>query len=191
VFQDPYGSLSPGLNVGQTLAEPLIAQPGLARKDVDRRLRDLIERVGLRPDILRRYPREFSGGQRQRIAIARALALRPSLIVCDEPVSALDLTTQKIVLDLLVDVQRDTGVSYLFITHDLSVVRYISHRVAVLRHGAIVEHGETVAVTEHPSHPYTRQLLLASPLPDVRRQRERRELRRAPTPTTLEPQEVP
>lgn len=179
VFQDPFGSLSPHLTIRDSLAEPLLSRSDADRRAVHAELARLVDRVGLPAGTLDRRPREFSGGQRQRIAIARALALRPSLIVCDEPVSALDLTTQKTVLDLLVDIQRETGVAYLFITHDLAVVRYISHRVSVLRNGRIVETGATDDVTADPHHPYTQELLLSSPLPDVDGQAERRRIRAA------------
>jgi peptide/nickel transport system ATP-binding protein len=138
----------------------------------------LLDSVGLPANAARRYPKEFSGGQRQRVAIARALALKPKLIVCDEPVSALDLTTQARVLDLLIDLQRSTGVAYLFITHDLSVVRHISHRIAVMYRGELVETGPTAEVTNNPQDNYTRALLLASPTPDPDRQADRREARR-------------
>jgi len=174
VFQDPYTSLNPALPVGETLAEPLIAQ-GVGKDAARRRIAELLDRVRLPRTAAGRLPREFSGGQRQRIAIARALALQPKLIVCDEPVSALDLTTQGAVLELLTEIQESTGVAYLFISHDLTVVRHLSHRVAVIHHGEFVEHGETAEVTEHPRDPYTRKLLLAAPVVDPARQRERRE----------------
>ncbi|MBG6240109.1 peptide/nickel transport system ATP-binding protein [Mycetocola sp. CAN_C7] len=173
IFQDPYSSLNPAMTVADILGEPLSAQ-GVSRVKAAARIDDLLERIGLPADSGVRYPRDFSGGQRQRIAIARALALDPKLIVCDEPVSALDLSTQARVLDLLIDVQRRTGVAYLFISHDLSVVRYISHRVAVMLRGEIVESGEGEVVTSQPSHPYTQKLLLASPIPDPALQAERR-----------------
>lgn len=178
VFQDPYSSLNPAMQVGDILAEPLITQ-ALGRRESASRVRALLDRVGLPSDAVGRLPREFSGGQRQRIAIARALALQPKLIVCDEPVSALDLTTQAKVLDLFLEIQQDIGVSYLFVSHDLDVVRHISHDVAVLYRGDIVEHGPAAQVTTEPSHPYTRRLLLASPSPDPDVQRERRLLRQA------------
>jgi peptide/nickel transport system ATP-binding protein len=177
VFQDPYTSLNPAMEVGDILAEPLGIQ-GVGQKESRARVKELLDQVSLPSDALRRQPREFSGGQRQRVAIARALALSPKLIVCDEPVSALDLTTQATVLDLFLQIQRDTGVSYLFVSHDLDVVRHISHRVAVMYRGEIVEQGDAAQVTRDPQHPYTEKLLLASPVPDPDRQRERRLERR-------------
>ncbi|RMB83394.1 ATP-binding cassette domain-containing protein [Streptomyces shenzhenensis] len=178
VFQDPYTSLTPALQVRGILSEPLIAQ-GIARSDAERRVSSLLDRVGLPKDSADRFAREFSGGQRQRIAIARALALEPRLIVCDEPVSALDLTTQARVLDLLIELQRNTGVAYLFITHDLAVVRHISHRVAVMYQGEIVETGPAATVTRHPQNDYTKRLLLAAPTADPDAQAERRAARQA------------
>ena len=177
VFQDPYTSLNPVLPISEILSEPLVAQ-GIPASDSRRTVLRLLDQVGLPSNAAQRYPREFSGGQRQRVAIARALALEPRLIVCDEPVSALDLSTQARVLDLLVDIQRNTGVSYLFITHDLSVVRHVSHRVAVMYQGELVETGPVADVTNTPQHEYTRSLLLAAPTADPDRQRDRRELRR-------------
>jgi peptide/nickel transport system ATP-binding protein len=177
VFQDPYTSLNPSMEIGRILAEPLENQR-IGATESRARVRELLDRVGLPSDAISRQPREFSGGQRQRVAIARALALRPKLIVCDEPVSALDLTTQARVLDLFLEIQQDTGVSYLFISHDLDVIRHISHDVAVLLHGDIVEQGPSLQVTERPQHPYTQRLLLASPLPEPDAQAARREERR-------------
>jgi len=174
VFQDPYTSLNPALTIADSLSEPLIAQ-GRTRSDARAAVATLLDRVRLPLDAGGRYPREFSGGQRQRIAIARALALKPKLIVCDEPVSALDLTTQSVILDLLIEIQQESGVGYLFISHDLTVVRHISHRVAVMYRGNIVEQGSTKQITEQPEHPYTRRLLLSSPLADPVAQAERRE----------------
>jgi ABC-type glutathione transport system ATPase component len=173
VFQDPYTSLNPALEIGDILAEPLGVQ-GMEQTAAKKRVRELLDQVGLPSDAIHRLPREFSGGQRQRVAIARALALSPKLIVCDEPVSALDLSTQARVLDLFLQIQRDTGVSYLFVSHDLDVVRHISHRVAVMYHGEIVEQGPAGIVTRDPEHPYTQRLLLASPVPDPDRQEQRR-----------------
>lgn len=177
VFQDPYTSLNPSMTVGDILSEPLKVQ-SIPRKQARERVHELLERVSLPADAIDRLPREFSGGQRQRVAIARALALKPQLIICDEPVSALDLSTQARILDLFLQIQRETGVSYLFVSHDLDVVRHMSHRVAVMHSGGIVEQGLAKEVTVSPSHPYTQRLLLASPVPDPDRQRERREGRR-------------
>lgn len=174
IFQDPYTSLNPARTIGDTLAEPLIGQ-GAAAREARGRVGELLDRVHLPADAAERLPREFSGGQRQRVAIARALALRPRLVICDEPVSALDLTTQRTVLDLLLEIQEETGVSYLFVSHDLSVVRFMSHRVAVIHRGEIVETGDAATVTSEPVHSYTRTLLLSSPVADVAEQRRRRE----------------
>lgn len=173
IFQDPFASLNPSIPVGDTLAEPLHAQ-GVPGHDARRRVLDLLDRVALPADAAQRLPREFSGGQRQRIAIARALAIGPKLIVCDEPVSALDLTTQRTVLDLLLEIQEQTGVAYLFISHDLSVVRYMSHRVNVIHRGVIVESGDAEQVTTAPRHAYTQRLLLSAPVADPAVQRARR-----------------
>jgi peptide/nickel transport system ATP-binding protein len=178
VFQDPYSSLNPSLTIEGILSEPLTAR-GVSGKEAKTRVRDLLDRVGLPAGAATRLPREFSGGQRQRIAIARALALNPKLIVCDEPVSALDLSTQARVLDLFIEIQERTGVAYLFISHDLAVVRHISHRVAVMYHGELVETGDGDQVTSHPQHPYTQRLFLAAPVPDPDEQRERRAARSA------------
>ena len=177
VFQDPYSSLNPSLTIEQTLAEPLRVKK-MSAGDASKRIRTLLDQVGLPSNAADRLPREFSGGQRQRIAIARALALSPELIVCDEPVSALDLSTQARVLDLFKDIQEATGVAYLFVSHDLAVVRHLSHRVAVMYHGEIVEYGDGDKVTSDPDHPYTQRLLLAAPVPDPIRQEQRRADRR-------------
>ncbi len=183
VFQDPYSSLNPARTIGDILSEPLSVQ-GVSASGARARVQELLDRVHLPQDAMHRLPREFSGGQRQRIAIARALALEPRLIVCDEPVSALDLSTQARVLDLFLEIQQDTGVSYLFISHDLDVVRHVSHRVAVLYKGELVEQGDAEQVTRAPRHPYTQRLLLASPVPDPDRQAERRQARRQLAGTT-------
>ncbi|GAA5202869.1 ATP-binding cassette domain-containing protein [Microbacterium jejuense] len=177
VFQDPYSSLNPSMTVEQILTEPLTAA-GVATAEAKTRVRGLLDQVGLPADARGRLPREFSGGQRQRVAIARALALQPRLIVCDEPVSALDLSTQARVLDLFIEIQERTGVAYLFVTHDLAVVRHISHRVAVMYRGEIVEAGDADQVTSHPEHPYTQRLFMAAPVPDPDKQEERRIARR-------------
>ena len=177
VFQDPYSSLNPSMTIEEILIEPLTAA-GVAKATARTRVRDLLDQVGLPSDARSRLPREFSGGQRQRVAIARALALEPRLIVCDEPVSALDLSTQARVLDLFVEIQERTGVAYLFVTHDLAVVRHVSHRVAVMYRGEIVEYGDGDRVTSDPQHPYTQRLFMAAPVPDPDKQEERRAARR-------------
>lgn len=177
VFQDPYSSLNPALLVSDILSEPLRAA-GIGGSEARVRVRELLDRVGLPSDASQRFPNEFSGGQRQRIAIARALALEPRLIVCDEPVSALDLSTQARVLELLVEIQERTGVALLVITHDLSVVRAVCHRVAVMYQGVIVEQGDTADIIDDPKHNYTKKLLLAAPVSDPEEQRKRRESRR-------------
>lgn len=173
VFQDPYGSLNPMMTIGEILAEPL-STSGASAAEARRTVGEMLERVNLPASVVDRYPSEFLGGQRQRIAIARALVRRPRLIICDEPVSALDLTTQATVLDLLIELQRDTGVSYLFVSHDLAVVRRICHRVAVMFRGDIVEVGDGGLVTQDPEHPYSRRLLAASPVADPALQAQRR-----------------
>ncbi|GAB3617237.1 hypothetical protein GCM10027416_17940 [Okibacterium endophyticum] len=178
VFQDPYTSLNPSMTVEQILTEPLTVRK-VSRRDAVRRVEELFDLVQLPHDSGGRLPREFSGGQRQRIAIARALALDPKLIVCDEPVSALDLSTQARVLDLFKDIQERTGVAYLFVSHDLEVVRHISHRVAVMYQGQIVEFGDGDQVTSRPEHPYTQRLFFAAPVADPRAQARRRVERQA------------
>lgn len=178
VFQDPYTSLNPAMTVADILTEPLLAS-GTSRRDANERVRGLLEQVHLPANSGRRYAREFSGGQRQRVAIARALCREPRLIVCDEPVSALDQSTQARVLDLLEEIQQRLGVAMLFVTHDLDVVRHVSHTVAVMRQGRIVESGATSQVISDPTHPYTRALLLAAPIADPKLQRIRRQERRA------------
>jgi len=165
VFQNPYGSLNPTKTIGSTLAEPMRVQREFGRAEIDQRIRDVLNEVGMPDDAAKRYPSEFSGGQRQRIAIARALVLSPKLIVCDEPVSALDLSIQAQILNLMCALKAERGLSMLFISHDLAVVRYISDSIVVLRHGEIVEQGPAARVYEDPRVQYTRTLLAAAPRP--------------------------
>ncbi|MGH9750051.1 MAG: ABC transporter ATP-binding protein [Candidatus Polarisedimenticolia bacterium] len=174
IFQDPYGSLNPRLRVGTTVREPLeIHRIGRNRRERDAMVADLLKRVGLEPTMMRRFPHEFSGGQRQRIGIARALALRPRLIVADEPVSALDVSVQAQVINLLMDLQDETGMAYLFIAHDLAVVERIADRVAVMYLGRLAEVAPREEIFKNPLHPYTKALLQAIPIPDPGRARAR------------------
>jgi peptide/nickel transport system ATP-binding protein/oligopeptide transport system ATP-binding protein len=166
IFQDPFASLNPRLSAGAIVAEPLQNFGIAAGSELAERVEALFRRVGLRPEQMRRLPHEFSGGQRQRLGIARALAPKPRLIVCDEPVSALDVSVQAQVVNLLMDLQDEFGLSYLFVAHDLAVVEHISHRVAVMYLGRIVELADTASIFARPQHPYTSALLSAVPVPD-------------------------
>ncbi len=178
VLQNPYSSLHPRMTIGQILSEPLQVHRSVPASRIRERVAELLELVSLDPAMTRRYPHEFSGGQRQRVVIARALAVDPDFVVCDEPVSALDVRTQAQIVALLQSLQEKLGLSYLFIAHDLAIVREMAHRVAVMFRGRIVEMGSAGQVYDSPAHPYTRLLLDAVPVPDPRLQRER--LRRPP-----------
>ncbi len=169
IFQDPYASLNPRRTIERTLEEPLVLHGVTSRDERRARVRQLLETVGLRASDLPKYPHEFSGGQRQRIGIARALILEPRLLIADEPVSALDVSIQSQVLNLLVELQRDLGLTYIFISHDLTVVKYISDRVAVMYLGRIMELADAEDIYASPRHPYTQALLAAAPTPDPRR----------------------
>jgi glutathione transport system ATP-binding protein len=175
-FQDPFASLDPRLTVGFSIAEPLYVHGVAKGREAEERVRWLLQHVGLSPDHAQRYPHEFSGGQRQRIAVARALALNPKIIIADEAVSALDVSIQAQIVNLLLDLQAEFGVSYLFISHDMAVVERVSHRVAVMFLGQIVEIGPRRAIFENPQHPYTRKLMAAVPVADPAKRRRQREL---------------
>ena len=186
IFQDPYASLNPRMTVGQILSEPLALHNLVPQAGRRARVEEILTLVGLEPRFARRYPHEFSGGQRQRIAIARALAVEPKLIICDEPVSALDVSIRSQILNLLRDLQRRLGLSYIFVSHDLAVVKHIADRVAVMNLGSIVETAETQALFAAPRHPYSRALLSAIPVPRPRAKRSRM-LLQGEMPSALNP----
>jgi oligopeptide transport system ATP-binding protein len=177
VFQDPLASLDPRMTIGDIIAEPLLThEPGLGKAEVKARVKDMLTETGLSAQMINRYPHEFSGGQCQRIGIARAMILRPRLIVCDEPVSALDVSIQAQIVNLLMRLQREFGLSLLFISHDLSVVRHISHRILVLYLGRMMELADRDALYRAPKHPYTKALISAVPLPDPRLERQKQRI---------------
>ncbi|AEF86332.1 oligopeptide transport ATP-binding protein AppF [Treponema primitia ZAS-2] len=172
IFQDPYSSLNPSMLVRDIIAEPLLLKSRLSKHECDEQIQDILVKVGMSPEDLRKYPHEFSGGQRQRISIARALIVQPEFVLCDEPISALDVSIQAQVVNLLEDLQQETGLTYLFVAHDLSMVRYISHRIGVMYMGELVEVSTARDIYQNPLHPYTRSLLAAIPIPNPRRARE-------------------
>ena len=187
IFQDPYASLNPRFTVGELIAEPMEIYRTHGEAEQRERVQELLQIVGLKPDHIRRYPHEFSGGQRQRIGIARALALEPEFIVCDEPISALDVSIQAQIVSLLERIQDEKGLSYLFIAHDLTMVRHISHRIGVMYMGDLVEIGPADEICDHPLHPYTRLLMSAVPIPDpIQARRQRTQLPEGEVPSPID-----
>jgi oligopeptide transport system ATP-binding protein len=176
IFQDPYSSLNPRHSVGKIVGEPLVIHGIMKGKELEDRVAELLRLVGMNPAYMRRFPHEFSGGQRQRIGIARALSLNPSFVVCDEPISALDVSIQAQVVNLLQDLQGQLGLTYLFIAHDLSMVKHISHRIAVMYLGKIMELCDKKTLFDEPLHPYTQSLISAVPLPDPKLERKRQRI---------------
>lgn len=188
IFQDPYASLNPRMSVYQIISEPLVTHKMYnTREETEEKVKELMDKVGIRKEFINRYPHQFSGGQRQRIGIARALALNPKLIVCDEPVSALDVSIQSQILNLLHDLQEEFNLTYLFISHDLSVVRYISDRVCVMFLGKICEIGSSEEIYENPLHPYTKFLIEAVPKPDPKLRREDKQILTGEIPSPVNP----
>lgn len=188
IFQDPYASLNPRLMIGDIIGEPLFVHNVAKGKKLKKRVRELLEIVGLNPYFITRYPHEFSGGQRQRIGVARALALNPSFIICDEPISALDVSIQAQIMNLLEDLQNEFNLTYLVIAHDLSVVRHISDRVAVMYLGKLVESTESIELYKNPKHPYTEALLSAVPIPDpIVEEKRKRIILKGDVPSPVNP----
>ena len=187
VFQDPYASLNPRLSIHDIVAEPMITHNYGTKAEITARVEELLRKTGIRPEFMYRYPHQFSGGQRQRVSIARALALSPQLIVCDEPVSALDVSIQSQILNLLGDLQAEMNLTYIFISHDLTVVRYLSDRVCVMYLGKICEIGITRDIYDNPLHPYTRFLLEAVPKPDPKYRKEDKDMLTGEIPSPVNP----
>ena len=192
IFQDPFGSLNPRKTVGRAIAEPMMVHGLLDRSQARDRVRELLRKVGLPPDMASRFPHEFSGGQRQRLCIARALALEPKVLVADEAVSALDVSIKAQVINLMMDLQAEMKLAYLFISHDIAVVERVSHRIAVMYLGEIVEIGPRAAIIENPQHPYTKRLMAAVPVPEAGRRALRRGLSTTEVPSSVhDPDYVP